>query len=261
MLKRTNNRSLDLLAAGGTNVGRSRKNNEDFFIIEEIKPSRTSSAYLLCTVADGMGGQDYGEIASEEVAATFQKAIDELERTQNPGAWLQDIGRRANHAVKQKVKELNPANGMGSTVVGGLFTADRCYFYNAGDSRAYLFRAGRLERVTKDHSLVEILIDNGIIQPEEVYTHPRRGELAHYVGQPDDLILDVFEYQIQKDDIILICSDGLWEMVRDHDIAYLLANNRNPAMAVEALIRMANQNGGADNITAIVVRIAATGEP
>lgn len=256
MWKRNKNTKNELLAAGQTDRGRIRKNNEDFFLIEEIK---SNFAHLLCVVADGMGGQDYGEIASQAVVTTFHKALDNVGRNQDVITWLSDTGKKASDSVKNQFKLLNAANGMGSTLVGGLFLADRCYLCNVGDSRAYLFRQGRLERITKDHSLVEILVDKGLIGPDEVYTHPRRGELTRYVGQPDDLEVDICELITQPDDIILFCSDGLWEMVRDHAIACELANNQDPAIAVARLVKLANQNGGTDNITAILVRINEAG--
>ncbi|MGE5458819.1 MAG: PP2C family protein-serine/threonine phosphatase [Methanobacterium sp.] len=256
MFKRTKNKELALLVDFKTDVGRTRKNNEDAFIVERVNSKRAESKGCLCLVADGMGGQDHGDVASKVVVSTFNKAIEDIDKYQNVEDWLKAAGRRANDAIRYQLSRLNPANGMGSTVVGGLFLADECYFFNVGDSRAYMLREGNMRRITKDHSLMEIFIDGGVIQPEDVYTHPRRGELSRYVGQPDDLEVDVFPVgPLQKDDVILICSDGLWEMVRDPEMKMVLENNKNPVKATTELIDKANQNGGADNITAIVVRV------
>lgn len=247
--------SLKLWVAGFTDKGRIRANNEDSFLLEEIKGDKRGISAMLAVVADGMGGQDFGEVASQAAVATFHRKTGSLGRMDSAREWLGCVARDANAEVLRQHAALNVSNGMGSTLIAGLFYNDRLAIANVGDSRAYLLRQGQLKRLTRDHSLMEIMVEKGLIQPEEVYTHPRRGEISRFLGQGNDVEADTDEIIVQPSDIIVFCSDGLWEMVRDPDIAAILEAYNDPAQAVNKLIAAANQAGGVDNITAVVVKV------
>lgn len=242
---------LKVSVAGLTDTGRIRKNNEDSFLIKRLNDNS-----VLCVVADGMGGQEYGEVASRIVVQTFHQETSRLAGDNNIMQWLHNTVENAQSEVLRQLDQLNPENGMGSTLVAGVFADDRCYLANVGDSRAYLLRGNNMQRLTKDHSLMEIMLDKGLIQPDEAYSHPRRGEITRFIGQKNDLEVDIDQQSIQSGDILLFCSDGLWEMVRDKDMESLLKYKRDPVKAVQALIKQANLSGGVDNITAVVVQVA-----
>lgn len=242
---------LKVFVAGLTDTGRIRKNNEDSFLVERLKNN-----YVLCVVADGMGGQEYGEVASRIVVQTFHEESSKLPGDNNILQWLNNTVDKAQGEVLRQLDQLNPENGMGSTLVAGVFADDGCYLANVGDSRAYLLRGNHMQRLTKDHSLMEIMLDKGLIQPDEAYTHPRRGEITRFIGQRNDMEVDIDKQSIQSGDILLFCSDGLWEMVRDKDMESLLKYKRDPVKAAQNLIKQANQSGGVDNITAVVVQVA-----
>lgn len=253
---RKDRKTLMLQAAGLTDTGRVRKNNEDSFLIEN-PGSGKNPPYLICVVADGMGGQEYGEVASQMAIKTFHQEARQLTDSVDIVNWLNNSVLKTHLEVRRQLAHLQPTSGMGSTLVAGVFADQQCYIANVGDSRAYLFREGALYRQTKDHSLMEVMLDKGLIQPEEVYTHPRRGELTRYIGQPTDLEVDIYKVDnLKSGDMVLLCSDGLWEMVRDPDIALALQTNSDPLGAATSLINKANRSGGADNVTAVIVSIS-----
>lgn len=243
---------LEFRVAGCSDKGRVRANNEDSFLVEEIQGRNHS---LICLVADGMGGQDFGEVASQTAVATFHRQAGNLNRADSAGDWLKYTVRQAHAEIKRRHAELKISNGMGSTLVAGLFIGNRCIVANVGDSRAYLLRQGRLNRLTRDHSLMQIMLEKELIKPDEVYSHPRRGEITRYLGQKDEVDPDIDEITVQAGDVIIFCSDGLWEMVRDPDIAAILLANSQPGPASTKLIEAANRAGGTDNITAVVIRV------
>lgn len=250
-----NTKPIELWASGGSDTGRKRANNEDSFLVEEIKGRSRTASSLICVVADGMGGQDHGEVASQAAVATFHDQTSKLHKVGSANGWLDYSTRLAHAEIKRQSARLNVTNGMGSTLIAALFCNDRCFLANVGDSRAYLLRQGQISRQTRDHSLMELMLERGLIQPDDVYSHPRRGEITHFLGQDEDVTADLYEIAVQRDDVILLCSDGLWEMVRDPDIESILAANTDPHDAVHKLVAAANQAGGVDNITAVVTRI------
>jgi len=134
---------------------------------------------------------------------------------------------------------------------------DRAIVGNVGDSRTYLYRDGKLQRISKDHSLVQRLIDIGQLDPDDIYTHPQRNAILKSLGDSGDPGTDTFEVQLQPNDALFLCSDGMWEMVRDPKMAALFAEHANPADLCDALIEAGNAGGGEDNISVVVVRFDA----
>ncbi|MFX4261532.1 Stp1/IreP family PP2C-type Ser/Thr phosphatase [Pelotomaculum propionicicum] len=247
-----------LSAEGLTDCGLVRNNNEDsFIIIRNSGCSDNISPSLLCAVADGMGGKDYGELASSKAVEILQHEFNQI-KAGSPSdwkAWLQKSFLKAHLVVAKKSGELKIKGAIGTTLVALVIAGEKAVVANVGDSRAYLFRGGDLQQITKDHSLVSLLVEKELIEPDEIYTHPRRSEIMRFLGQSVDLEVDVFEIDLVKGDILMLCSDGLWEMARDPLIKDIMANSPNLTDACTKLIRSANQAGGKDNITVVCVKV------
>jgi PPM family protein phosphatase len=254
-------------AGGVSDIGQVRQHNEDSMLTLQFNRNNDGAADIwgLYAVADGMGGHAAGERASgmalraltEHVVA--QLLLPQPERpTGYDGGWsgrmLADAVQAANTAVVQQSRAEN--NDMGTTLVAALVIGDRVTLANVGDSRAYLWRDGVLQRLTRDHSLVQRLVDLGQIRPEDVYTHPQRNAVTASIGDRMNVRVDISSLQVYEGDVLLICSDGQWEMTRDPQMAQVIAEHSDVQAAAEALIAAANAAGGEDNITAVLVRFS-----
>jgi serine/threonine protein phosphatase PrpC len=144
---------------------------------------------------------------------------------------------------------------MGTTITATVVIADTAYIANVGDSRTYLFSDKGLKKLTEDHSLIARLIAIGIAKPEEIYTHPRKSEIYRSLGNDQDIEVDTFVQRLKPGDCLMLCSDGLWEMVRDEQLAEILRAESHPQAACDKLIQVANENGGEDNIAVIIVKL------
>ena len=249
-----------VLAAGLTDCGLIKKNNEDsFLIIPNPGHNNHTSLPLLCAVADGMGGTDHGELAAAEAIEALREEFNQPEHQTNTPLhwqnWLRNSFLKAQLAITKKSKKRKIKGTTGTTLVATVVTGKKAIVANVGDSRAYLLRNGELQQITKDHSLVSLLVEKGLIAPNEVYTHPRRNEIMRFLGQNTELEIDVLELDLVPGDNLLLCSDGLWEMVRNPLLKNILIDSANPVEACARLIRAANLAGGQDNITAINVKI------
>jgi len=166
--------------------------------------------------------------------------------------------QQANKAILRYGEQQSAARGLGSTVTAALVQNDQAYIANVGDSRTYLLRDQQLTPVTRDHSLVARLVESKQIEPEDVYTHPQRNLIYRSLGAGHKSIeVDIFHQTLKRGDTLLLCSDGLWEMVKQQDLLKVLSEQRSPQKICEILIDMANANGGEDNITAVVVHVSA----
>ena len=166
--------------------------------------------------------------------------------------------QQANKAILRYGEQQSAARGLGSTVTVALVQNDQAYIANVGDSRTYLLRNQNLTPITRDHSLVARLVESKQIEPEDVYTHPQRNLIYRSLGAGHKSIeVDIFHQTLQKGDTLLLCSDGLWEMVRQQELLKVLSEQSSPQKICEILIDMANENGGEDNITAVVVHVGA----
>ncbi len=238
----------------GTDKGRIREVNEDCF--------RVISGYyqipLAFLIADGMGGHKAGEIASR---TAIDSACDFIFR--NPGLFsdrktikssIACIFDEANSAVCKGAAANGDNNGMGTTLLITLTNGNRLYIGNIGDSRAYRVRNGAIRKLTTDHSYVEELIRQGSITRKEAEKHPHRNILTKAVGCDNKVDADVTSTEISEGDIYLLCTDGLTNMVPEEQILNILLKVKDPDAACRKLIQQANDNGGEDNITAIVFR-------
>lgn len=217
--------------------------------------------FELHIVADGMGGHAQGRLASHlairsilETVVPGLLACDDLDGEQAVDILIDGV-HWANQVIYQYGQE-NKAD-MGTTVTAVLLLGETAYIINVGDSRTYVYRPGAgLTQITRDHSLVARLVEQGVITRDEIYTHPDRNKVYRGLGDKTDVTVDWFILPVQSGDLLLLCSDGLWEMVRDPKISEILQTYANaPSLASNALLRSALQAGGSDNVSLLVVRV------
>ncbi|HEX3639732.1 MAG TPA: protein phosphatase 2C domain-containing protein [Ktedonobacteraceae bacterium] len=261
-----------LLAAGDSDAGMERRDspNEDstlVLLLERVHESLSLPAGIFI-VCDGLGGHDSGQEASRMAAKIIaERIIHELLlpplSTEKPedAAKLQDeenllgLLQRAIEEANTTICQRNQRekSDMGCTLTGSMIVGDHAYIFNVGDSRTYMLRDGKLYQLTNDHSLVGQLVAGGLIAPDDVYTHPQRSQIYRNIGDKLNVQIDVFKQQIHPGDVLLSCSDGLWEMIRDPQITDILNATPDPQTACTQLIETANTNGGEDNVSAVVV--------
>ena len=194
----------------------------------------------------------------QTAAASSQKTrkLPETTIAKNVEDALKAAIRQANKAILSYGEEQSSARGLGCTVTAAFVQGETAYVANIGDSRTYLFRNGELAPLTRDHSLVARLVEAKQIEPEDVYTHPQRNLIYRSLGAGHKTVdPDVFHERLQPGDSLLLCSDGLWEMVHDSDLVRVLREQQDPQKACDILIDLANANGGEDNITAVIVQM------
>ena len=207
----------------------------------------------------GQGTQEAQE-AQEPADSRLQKTIKlpETHIAKNIEQQFIRAVQEAHTAILKYGESKSSARGLGCTVTSVLILNDEAYVANVGDSRTYLLRKGKLRPLTKDHSLVARLVEAKQIEPEDVYSHPQRNLIYRSLGAGHKTVeVDVTHHTLQPDDILLLCSDGLWEMVHNEDLSKELSEKTSPQSICDTLIDMANDHGGEDNITAIVVHVSA----
>jgi protein phosphatase len=226
-------------AASRTDPGRKRRRNEDSYVCEPP----------LFAVADGMGGAQAGEVASQLAAGALRDGDGD-------GADVVELIQEANRRVWTRANEDAAASGMGTTITVAVAEETRVVFGHVGDSRAYLLREDELIQLTEDHSLVAELVRRGELSPQEAETHPQRSVITRALGTDPDVDVDTFAVETQDGDLFLICSDGLSSMVDAETIREELQRNRDDLdRAAKALVNAANRGGGEDNITAVLFQV------
>ncbi len=196
--------------------------------------------------------------SSEQSATQKTRKLTETAVVTAVEEQLRAAIQQANKAILRHGEQQTAARGLGSTVTVALVQNDQAYIANVGDSRTYLLRDKQLAPLTRDHSLVARLVESKQIEPDEVYTHPQRNLIYRSLGAGHKSIeVDIFHETLQRGDTLLLCSDGLWEMVRQQDLLRVLNEQSSPQKICNMLIDMANANGGEDNITAVVVHVSA----
>jgi len=230
--------------AGGTDVGLIRSGNEDSYLVNAP----------LFAVADGLGGHQAGEVASLLAVETL---LGEAPKRADAKALARAV-RSANAAVIEAAQTGRGRTGMGTTITAAMVDGTRIVLAHVGDSRAYLLHLGTLTQITEDHSMVADMVRAGTLTLEESRVHPSRSVITRALGSDPNLLVDAFEIAAAPGDRLLLCSDGLTGMVDDAEIERILATSPTPQTAVATLIAAANDAGGQDNITAVVVDIDGT---
>lgn len=238
---------------GLTDEGLVRDHNEDYI------------SYLpefgLAILADGMGGHNAGEVASELAVSSITEALQEVLSPEikdtcemNFKEVVHESIIYANEEINSHARKYPECTGMGTTVVMTLFHNDTVILASVGDSRIYRFRKGELEQVTTDHSLVQEMIDNGYMSEEEALNSTNRNLITRALGIAEDVKVDVTQSDIEKDDLYLLCSDGLSDMITDEKIFSTLVKTHNDIKKTsEVLVSLAKENGGHDNVSVILI--------
>ena len=231
-----------------TDIGRTRVVNQDY-VFSCLEP--IGNLPNLFIVADGMGGHQAGDFASSYSVKKFLESVS-LSLQKNPHKIFADAIRYANRELIEKSKENPELKGMGTTMVALTIIGDKAYVANVGDSRLYLMEEV-LTQITIDHSLVQEMIKIGELTKESARLHPDKNIITRAVGAGKDINADYFEFSLTKESILLMCSDGLSNMVEDDQIAALLKSAKTPEKVGKKFIETANHNGGKDNIAVIVI--------
>ena len=231
-----------------TDIGKKRQLNQDNLY---ASPEAVGNLPNIFLVADGMGGHRAGGYASSCAVATILKSVRESKKTRIPEI-LTDAIRKANEVIEQLAGEDERFAGMGTTVVAACIEGNTLVAANVGDSRLYVANGG-IEQITEDHSLVQEMVKVGGINQEEARSHPKKNIITRAVGLEEHLKVDCFEKDLVPGNIVLLCSDGLTDMLEDEEIYRILVAKGDVRSRAEALIQAANDHGGRDNIAVIVV--------
>ena len=261
---------VKMVVSAMTDVGRSRTTNEDAFAITDLASGKTLEAAgtdtaidiqergVLLALSDGMGGAQAGEVASALVLESLQRAMARDAR----GAiheQLESAVQRANRNVFEEAKTENK-HGMGATLTALFVHGDEAYIAEVGDSRAYLLRKGRLRQITRDQSLVQMLVDQGVMSPEEARSSPSKNVILQAMGLRRDVRVAIARLRLRRGDRFVLCSDGVSNPVSDAELQQIVTQS-DPRAACQTMIALANERGGEDNQTAIVADLTGEGLP
>ena len=276
---------IKLSASFMTDPGRIRDENEDSVWMEVFSSSGKTPIGLF-VVCDGMGGHMGGKFASYWAVEAIKSEFSDLLKAKDPRATIvlssEDV--KAVHAgtytppspgetdlialTESAIQKANKvvfdyarhkpktAANAGTTITMMASKGDNAVIANVGDSRTYLLRKHEMVQISRDHSLVASLVAEGQILPDEIYNHPRRNMITRFIGQKGEVQVDIFQQKLQRGDYLMLCSDGLWEMIRgDRRMAEIIEQAKDPQAACQKLVDAANQGGGEDNISVIVVEV------
>lgn len=232
-----------------TDIGRKRKLNQDAVYTSEQPVGNLKNLFL---VADGMGGHNAGDYASKMTLETMVEHIAGSRET-NPAKILEDAIATANTLVRNMAGQNPELEGMGTTVVAASCEGETLHVANVGDSRLYIIREGKIHQVTRDHSWVEEMVRRGGLGREEARNHPDKNIITRAVGAEDTVRIDFFTVGLEEGDMILMCTDGLTNMLEDEEILNILKISRDIVEMAEELVRAANEKGGRDNISVILI--------
>ena len=240
---------------GKTDRGIVRRDNQDYFDFTQLSDGKL----LLCVVCDGMGGANAGNVASSLAADTFLKTLNDqpvaLQDNQLVGEALKDAALAANRVVHEAAKNNREQAGMGTTLVGAAIKENLAHIVSVGDSRAYHISNDTIRQITRDHSLVEDMIARGNITREESLHHPNRNLLTKVVGTEEKVDRDLFEVKLQAGDKLLLCTDGLTNLVTDDEILQEIKAHEDLQESGDMLVTLALAKGGGDNVTVFLVKV------
>lgn len=230
-----------------TDVGQVRQLNQDYLYTSEKPVGNLDNLFI---VADGMGGHNAGDYASRFTVENVVELIGKSDEKE-PVRIMEEAIRETNQRLLQKAEEPE-LSGMGTTLVICTIRGKEAYIANVGDSRLYLIQ-NEIRQITHDHSLVEEMVRLGELEPENARMHPNKNIITRAIGAGEEVKADFFQITLEEDSMILMCSDGLTNMVDDDDIKFIVDRQRDVVEMTESLIKAANDNGGKDNIAIIII--------
>jgi len=239
---------------GLTDPGCVRTQNQDTYKIEQLDRNN-----LLCVVCDGMGGAKSGNVAStlamdvfvEEVRRVWKSGLEQDETE----SMLQGAVKLANFTVFDQAQQFEEFSGMGTTLVALLVRGKDATVVNVGDSRAYRVSKEGVKRITTDHSLVQLMVDRGELPPERARTYPGKNYITRAIGTEPTVLCDIFHLEVDRGDCLLLCSDGLTNMMDDQEILFEVVHGFNKQYCCQRLLEIAKNRGAPDNVTSILVQI------
>lgn len=246
---------FNLTIAQQTDIGRQRKVNQDSllsYVPED--PQSLARKGALFVVSDGLGGHASGEVASE-MAVQVTKDAYYQDSDEDIAASLKRAIQQANAMIVERARQNEQWSGMGTTCVAAVLHDDMVYAANVGDSRVYIMHGDDMRQITEDHSVVAQELREGKITPEEARNHPQRNMIYRCLGEKSGVEVDTFTGHVEDGDVLVLCTDGLSALVDDEELRSIV-RQYSPEESVRRLVARANENGGTDNITAIVVRVA-----
>lgn len=231
-----------------TDTGKRREMNQDYVFTSE---SRIGNLPNLCILADGMGGHNAGDYASRYTVETMTAAVAK-DSSDEPVSIIRNAIQVANQAILEKAKTDIDLDGMGTTVVAAVVLGSELCVANVGDSRLYVI-GDEIHQITRDHSYVQEMVRRGELDEKDARVHPDRNIITRAIGGGNPLEVDFFEVELKESDRVLMCSDGLTDMIEDEEILRILKEKETTAEGIECLVETANENGGNDNITVVVI--------
>lgn len=232
-----------------TDIGQRRDTNQDYMFTSETAVGNLPNLFI---VADGMGGHAAGDYASRFTVEHIVDDIRQSEKTE-PVALMKEAVMRANLLLLKEANADEDKAGMGTTIVAATFDGESLYTANVGDSRLYIINHEKITQITRDHSLVEEMVRMGEMDKADAKIHPDKNIITRAIGVQPEVSVDFFETALEPGDIVLMCSDGLTNMVEDADIKRIILGQRDIVEKVERLVKTANENGGNDNITVVLI--------
>ncbi len=223
--------------------------NQDYVYTSEMPVGPLPNLFL---VADGMGGHKAGDYASKCAIETIVETVESSRDTETVSV-LEKAIRRANDVVRQTAESDEAMNGMGTTLVAATLDGDRLCVANVGDSRLYIVGGREIRQITRDHSLVEEMVRMGGLKREQAKNHPEKNIITRAIGAEDEIDIDFFSVELKPGDVVLMCTDGLTNMIEDEEIRMILHGQRDLVEKAESLVNAANNNGGKDNIAVVLI--------
>lgn len=232
-----------------THIGQRRETNQDYMFTSETAVGNLPNLFL---VADGMGGHAAGDYASRFTVEKIVEYITKSERKE-PVAVIKEAVDDANRLLMREANADSDKQGMGTTIVAATVVEEKLYAANVGDSRLYVINHEGITQITRDHSLVEEMVRLGEMNKEEAKDHPDKNIITRAIGVFPEVSVDFFETGLRTEDTVLMCSDGLTNMIEDEEIKRIILGQRDIVEKAEKLIETANKNGGRDNITVVLI--------
>ena len=242
-----------MIVSAKTDIGLKRSTNQDSFSYGQLE----KGAVTWAVVCDGMGGMAAGNVASSSAVEIIAAALEQNLSPKSSASFVKNLLKTSIESANARVYDMALANeemrGMGTTVVATVIVKGTAYFAHAGDSRAYLYSGGQLNQITKDHSIVQTLIEKGQLTEDEAKNHPNKNIITRALGVASYIDFDFDERAGAEGDTVLLCTDGLTNSIDDELIMLATSDNDFDSLA-ERLVELANQNGGSDNITVVAVK-------